>query len=646
MKKSILLLLLSSAVLGFAQDKNAFIDFGNEKVSKEEFKRIYQKNNSGEMVSKSTVDEYLDLYINFKLKVKEAEARGLDTVSSFVSELAGYRKQLAQPYLSADAVLDELKKEAYDRLQYDVRASHILVTVSQDASPEDTLKAYKKIQELKKRIEKGEDFAKVAKENSDDPSAAENSGDLGYFTAFYMVYPFESAAYETKVGEISDIIRSRFGYHILKIVDKREAVGSASVAHILISSDPDLSKTDDPKGKIFEIYEKLKKSDGSFEEMAAQFSDDTRTASNGGVLPTFSVGRMVPEFEKVAFSLENDGDISEPFQTQFGWHIIKRLRRDKIGTYEEVEAELTQRVKKDTRSNLTEGVVLKKIKKQYGFKEKLGERDDFYTVLDSSYSKGKWTQEKSAKLKKFMFSIGDAQYTQKDFADYLFKRQKRSAYIDPRVLVNRRYEEFKKEKILAYKDARLDKEYPEFAALMQEYHDGILLFNLTDKLVWNKAVEDTSGLKAFYEAHKEEYKWAERADAIVFNALNKEIANKAITMLKEGKKAKEVLEIINKSSQLNLKYEQKKYERGEHEVVDMVEWKEGISKTIDQNNRVYFVKIKEVLAPSYKTLEDSRGIITSDFQEFLEKEWIEELRNKYDFKVNQDILKALRSELK
>ena len=320
-----------------AQKKDAvFIDFGDEQVTKSEFKRVYQKNNSGEIISKSTVDEYLDLYINFKLKVKEAEAKGMDEDPAFISELKGYRKQLAQPYLTAEGILEELKKEAYERLQYDIKASHILVAVAEDAKPEDTLAAYRKALKIRKQLAGGEDFAQAAKVYSDDPSVKTNGGNLGYFTAFYMVYPFETAAYNTPEGELSKVVRSQFGYHILKVVDKREAVGNIKVAHILISNDKELSKTDDPEGKIKEIYAKIK--DGEdFGSLASQFSDDTRSASSGGQLPMFGVGRMVPEFEEVAFSLEEDGDVSEPFETPYGWHIVKRIEQAPIGSFKSVE---------------------------------------------------------------------------------------------------------------------------------------------------------------------------------------------------------------------------------------------------------------------------------------------------------------------
>ncbi len=631
---------------GQTEEAGAFIDFGSEEISKAEFKRVYNKNNSGEMVNKSTIDEYLELYINFKLKVLEAESMGMDTAADFLKELKGYRRQLAQPYMSADNILEELKKEAYERLLQDVKASHVLISVSPDASVADTLIAFNRAQKVKSLLESGQSFKTVAMEYSDDPSAKTNAGELGYFTAFYMIYPFESAAYNTAVGDISNIVRTKYGYHVLKVEDKRNAVGNIKVAHILIANDPELSKTEDPEGKINEIYKQIR-TGKKFEELAAQFSDDTRTASQGGMMPMFGVGRMVPEFEEVAFSLKEPGDISEPFETPYGWHIVKLIEKVPIGSYDEVEKELTLRVEKDGRSNLEEGAVLQKIKKDYGFTEDLAKRKVFYTIIDSTYFSPDWQPYKASSLKKTLFTIGDVKVSQKAFAEYINKTQRARKPVDIEILVNQKYDDFVNRKLIGFKDSKLETEYPEFKALMQEYHDGILLFNLTDKLVWSKAVSDSAGLMNYYELNKEKYKWDKRVDAVVFSALNEELANQTKSLIKESDSLNltNIVDEVNKSSQLNLKYELKKYQKGENESVDQVKWVEGISDNSQKEGRVVFIYIKEVLEPTYKTVDDSRGIITSNYQEFLETEWIKELREKYPFEINQSMLKDLKKEL-
>lgn len=629
----------------FSQDtEESLITFDNESISMQDFIKVYLKNNSGEMIQKSTVDEYLDLYINFKLKVKEAVNAGYDTSEIFITELDGYRQQLAQPYLSADGLIEELKKEAYARLEQELRASHILISSKATDSPEDTLKAYQKALEVKKKLKKGEDFERLALLYSDDPSVNKNKGDLGYFSAFFMVYPFETAAYETEVGQISEITKTRFGYHILKVTDKRPNSGELTVEHILISSDPEISKIDDPEAKINEIYSKLEEGE-SFELLAKQFSDDTRTASNGGLLPVFGVGRMIKEFEVAAFALEKDGDYTKPIKTDYGYHIIKRIKKEDIGTYEEIEAVLDDKVAKDSRSNLTQSAVLKKIKNQYGFEEYSIALEDYYSVLDSSYFANAWNIDKASKLKKSLFKIGDLEVNQREFTDYLNDTQKGSRPISISALINGRYRKFKEKKLLDYKNHKLEEEYPEFKALMQEYHDGILLFNLTNDVIWTKAVKDTSGIEAFYERNKENYKWGERLDATVYSAKDNSIADQVKEMIGNGAAEEEIIEEVNRPSQLNLKYDSNKFEKGKNAIIDQLSWKKGISKNIDENGRVTFVHIKEVLKPTYKTLEDSRGIITSDYQTYLESEWIKELKEKYPYEVDASVLEKVKQEL-
>lgn len=643
MKKTLTLIVSMCIIMTFS-NAQTILTIEDEKIDKAEFKRVYLKNNTGQIVSKSTVDEYLDLYINFKLKVRAAVEKEMHLDPEFKKELKGYRSQLAQPYLNEGSMMEELKKEAYERLKYEVKASHILINCGLESSPEDTMKAYKRALELKKMAEK-KGFDNVAQLHSDDPSAKQNAGNLGYFTAFYMVYPFESAAYNTKVGEISNPIRTRFGYHLIKVEDKRPANGSMTAAHILISTDPELSSTMHAQERANELYTKIREGE-SFEDLAAQFSDDKRSSTRGGALPPFSVGRMVKEFEEAAFKLKKDGDISTPVKTQYGWHIIKRINKREIGEYKELEKEIEQKVKKDSRSNLNENASINKIKKAYGFDENIKERNDFYDLLDTSYFGYNWDTSRFKSLNKTMFEIGERKVNQKEFAAYLNKKQVPNQPKNNETFINSEYNAFKKQMVLEYKDSQLESEYPEFKHLINEYHDGILLFNLTEKMVWKKAIEDTLGLEAFYEKNKENYKWGDRVDAIVFSAANEEIAKKVKAQIKPGIEVSELREEINSSSQLNLKTEQKKYEKGENTIVDQVEWKTGVSKSIEDQGRIKFVWIKSVIPSTYKTLEDSRGIITSDYQEHLEKEWIAELRSKYDYKVNQEVVNALKAELK
>ena len=611
-------------------------------ITKSEFEKVYRKNNNKEgATDMQDLREYLDLYINYKLKVREAEEEKMDTSAAFVNELKGYRKQLAQPYLTDKEVTDALIKEAYDRMQKDVRASHILINVTPDALPKDTLIAYHRINKIREMIIKGADFGKVARDSSQDPSAKENNGDLGYFTGMQMVYPFETAAYNTPPGQISQAVRTKFGYHIIKVIDVRPAQGEIKVAHIMVKSAtnaPD-SVSKQAKAKIDEIYAKLKAGE-KFEDLALKFSDDKGSAKNGGALPPFGTGRMVPEFEKAAFELKNDGDYSAPVKTSYGWHIIKRLEKKPVPSFEQKKNDLKAQVGRDSRADISKNSMISRIKKEYGYKEVPKNKDLFINSLDSTVVKGEWTTEKAKGFDKPLFTLGTKTYTQADFAEYVSNHQTKRANITPKQAGNTLYTQFVEESCLAYEESQLERKYPEFKALIQEYRDGILLFDLTDKKVWSKAVKDTTGLRRYYEANKNNYMWDTRCDAAIYTCANASIASKARKMMKKGTAVSEIQTTLNKESQLNFSVKEGKFLKGENGIVDSVQWVKGISPDMTMNNSVVFVDVRNVIQPTPKTIEEAKGVITADYQNYLEKEWIAQLRSKYPVQVNEDVVQS------
>lgn len=334
---------------GHAQNKDATVlTIDNEAVTVEEFENIFRKNNRDSIITPAALDEYMELFINFKLKVKAARELGMDTVAKFRNELAGYRAQLARPYLTDGDKLDELVAEAYKNMQKDVKARHILVKCEANATPEDTLRAFTKAMSLYTRIAAGEDFETIARENSDDPSAKQNGGDLGYFTAFQMVYPFEEAAYGAKIGEVVRPVRTRYGYHIIEVEDMRPARGEIRVAHIMVKEKKEDGGAKNAEDKINEIYSELQKG-ASFEELAAKYSEDGSSAKKGGELPFFGPNKMVPEFEEASFALKNDNELSKPFKTSYGWHIVKRLELKPVAAFEQVERDSKQSIERFTR---------------------------------------------------------------------------------------------------------------------------------------------------------------------------------------------------------------------------------------------------------------------------------------------------------
>ena len=644
------------ALIGFstiAQDTNrTLLTIGNEAVRVDDFLSIYNKNRAvGEDLDPKTLDEYVDLFVNFKLKVKEAEALGMDTVPSFVKELAGYRKQLAKPYLVDNEAGEQLLTEAYDRLKHEIKASHILITVAADATAADTLKAYTKIVKLRNEIVKGADFSSYAKKHSQDPSAKENAGSLGYFSAMYMVYPFENAAYNTPVGEVSEIVRTRFGYHILEINDKRLSRGEVKTAHIMVkypkpsgqNSAEDVALA---QKKANEIYAKLITENADFDEMAKQYSDDKNNSSTGGVLPWFGTNRMVESFEDAAFSLVNTGDLSTPTETPYGWHIIKLIDKKGLGSFEEEKAELKIKVEKDSRAQVRRTSLVNKLKKEYNYTENKSAVNEFKRPMSKLLAMSKTSFLESTKnMTKTIFTIADTDYTQVEFAAYLTKViRKVKSKSSSSNLVDEAFTTWSEDAVIAFENKNLENKYNEFRLLMQEYRDGILLYELTDAKIWSKAVKDTTGLKEFYQANKQDYMWDTRVDAKVINCQNENIACKVYKKLRKGCTDLSKLQSkVNKKSSLNMNVKEGLYLKGENSYVDQVEWVVGVSDLIHDNDNVKVVYVKEVLAPQVKALSEAKGLITSDYQDALEKAWLVELSAKYEVVLNTYVLDLVKN---
>jgi peptidyl-prolyl cis-trans isomerase SurA len=624
------------------------MNIGGKSITKSEFLAIYQKNNAkAQSIDNKSLEEYLELFINFKLKVRHAEELGMDTVKNFRTELDGYRKQLAQPYLTDNEVTEKLIQEAYERMRQDVKASHILINCEPDALPKDTLAAYNKAIQARNKILKGESFAKVAREFSNDPSAKDNAGDLGYFTALQMVYPFETAAYNAEINKVTMPVRTRFGYHLILVTDKRNNLGQVEVAHIMVKAPVGMATEDSVKAHqaIQEIYRKVKAGE-DFADLASRYSDDKGSARKGGVLPMFGTGRMVAEFEKASFALKNNGDISEPIKTQYGWHIIKKISKKEQGSFDELKGEIKSRIAKDSRAQQSRESKIEKIKKEYGYKEDLKARDEMAKAIDTTFFNGTWVSEKAGAGTKFLFSIGDKQFTQKDFAVYLESNQTKRGKADAAIVVTEAIKNFVAQECLNYEESKLISKHPEYRALLQEYRDGILLFDLTDKNVWSKAVKDSAGLANFYEQNKKKYMWDRRLQAAIYKADDEKTAAEVRKMLAQKAKKKytdeDILKAINKESQLKLKIERGKFSKGENELIDKINWAPGLTANQTVDKQVVFVEVEKVLEPEPKSLNEAKGIITADYQMLLEKQWIDELKGKYPVKLNRDVLSTIK----
>lgn len=645
--------------VSFAQNNNdpVLLKVNGEEVRLSEFDAVYNKNNANaQAIDPKSKSEYLDLYINFKLKVAEAKTLGMDTNQKFINELAGYRRQLTNPYLTDQQVTEDLIKEAYERGKFDVNTYHILVQVEESASPKDTLAALKKINVLRKKIKSPEtDFEKIAKTVSEDPSATSNGGNLGYFSVFQMVYPFETAAFTTPVGSVSNPIRTRFGYHLVYVKDKRPARGEIRASHIMvrIENADDQDEVEMTEKKINELYEKLQAGE-KFKDLAREFSDDKGSARNGGELPWFGTGRMVPAFEDAAFGLKNDGDFSKPIRSRFGWHIVKRLEVRKTPEFEAIKEDLKKKVTRDGRGKKSKSSFYANVKKEYNFKFNQKNLTAMAKLIDDDYYEGKWKARDKANGKKAeIFSLEDTKYApekkvirQADFAVYLEKNKKfqRMPKEDPLVIVDMLFDGYLQQTLTNFEDKRLEKKYPDFGALMKEYHDGILLFDLMDQKVWSKAVKDTAGLKAFYEETKTQNMWPDRLDAIVFSAGSKKLAKKAYKSAEKMMKsntynADTLLAQINDDSQLNLTIEDDKFEKNKNPFVDQLDWsKTGFSKIKETEDKFRFAYTREFLPTQPKKLSEARGVYISAYQDRLEKDWLESLKSKYPVEVYREVL--------
>jgi peptidyl-prolyl cis-trans isomerase SurA len=588
----------------------------------------------------------MELFQVFKLKVAEAEALGYDTLPRLQKELDGYKKQLALPYLIDSVQNQSMVQEAYNRTATEVRCSHILVKLDPNASPKDTLAAYNRLLGLKARIEKGEDFASVAKSKlgSEDPSVVNNGGDLGYFTAFQMVYPFEEKAYNTPVGTVSEPFRTRFGYHILKVTDKRPARGTIKVAHLMISTGREATTEtrQNAEKKINEIYDSLM-AGSSWEKMVTAYSEDANSVKKGGELPAFGSGtsqRMVLEFEDAAFALKKAGEFSKPVKTQYGYHIIKLIEWTPVKSFDNMRRELQAKVNKDERSKITQDSFVQKLKTQYNYAYK-GSKAlvSMESQIDSTFFVGKW-KASSVKSNKTLFVLDGKKYKQQDFAAYMEKNFRSVRKDAAPVVIKQLYQQWEKNQVLAYEEALLPAKYPAYKALVQEYHDGIILYEIMQDQVWNKAVKDTAGLRAFFMENRSKYAWTNRIDATVYECKDEFIAVQVYGMLVQSDtvNSKAVLDVINKDSELNLKVRMNKFEVAQTPYLQNRNFTPGLNPVYSMDGKWYVVKVTALLPPAPKEYTEAKGLATSDYQAFLEKKWLEALRLKHKIVINEDVL--------
>ena len=612
----------------------------NRAVSTDEFIYLYKKNhqNKQEDYTKDKVEEYLNLFINFKLKVEEARTRGLDTTKAFIKEFINYKEELRRPYLPEGKMLDSLVLLTYNRLKEEVKASHILINVTPEAAPQDTLKAYNLITELKARVKAGENFGTLAETYSEDPSARMNKGSLGYFTAMQMVYPFESAAYSGKAGDVVGPVRTRFGYHLVYVEDRKPARGEVEVSHIMIRTG---GERDDARSKnlVFEIYDQLK-GGVTWEELCLQYSEDANSKNSGGKLRAFGVGAMAaaPEFDAVAFSLQRPGEISDPFQTAYGWHIVRLERKIPLPSFEELQPQLKPRVQRDERVQISKQALMQKLKKDFLYKENEAGKSKVFALADSSLTKGKWNVKQWSGAE-IIFTMKTRSVPVKEFVQYVNQKQRASA-MAPKSYMQQLYDAFVESVInQAYED-QLVRANPDYEMLLHEYYEGILLFDIMEREVWNRASEDTTGQRAYYTEHATNFMAGERVLAELFSANSAD----QLTELKSALERKDTTAVEEFIKARRIRQEKGAFQKGDRPVLAKVAWAPGIH-TAENNGIYYLVRIFELLEPGPLAFEEARAAVISEYQNYLEKRWVDQLRKKYTVKTNekgkQNVLKQL-----
>lgn len=592
MKKFIFSMMAILAMTSVMAEDQVLMTIAGKPVTTSEFLYIYEKNNQETGVESKSLDEYVDLFVNFKLKVAEAESRGIDTTQEFIKELAGYRAQATSKYMVDSAAFDSLVVMSYERMKHPRRAAHIAIQCSMGSTDSAQAAALAKIEEARVRVTTGltvtkkvrkkiktiqqpkEDFYAVAREVSSDPSVQENNGELGWITVFRYVYPFEDAVYNTPVGEVTPIFRTAYGYHIA-LVEEEGTAKEVKAAHIMKMVPRDDTKGGtDQKAAIDSIYERVLAGE-DFATLAKELSDDKGSAINGGDLGWFGKGMMVKPFEEEAFRLAN-GEISKPLRTNFGWHIIYKADEREIQPLDEMRAQIEKSVNRDERRKEVDKSFVRKTRAEYNLPAGMSDED-----------------------------------------------------------------------VRAYADQHLEDKYPEFKALVREYHDGILLFDVSLEEVWDKAAQDSLGLAAYFKAHKKNYKWDKpHFKGFLVRCKDESVAKVAKTIIKTANKdsvQSYLNQRLNTDSMKVVSCTYGLWEEGKKPLVDKFGLGQKIEVKIDSTMPVVFTVGKKLKAP--QEYIDVRSQVTTDYQDFLEKTWIEQLRAKYEVVIDENVLNEVKQQV-
>lgn len=649
MKIGYLLPILLLTITGQAQspDTRTLLTIEGRKAEAGEFIRMYNK--STEPGKKLNIDDYLQQFILFKLKVADAISEGYDTTRAFRNELNGYRTQLAQNYLTDTQTKERLLKTAYQRSLTDVNAWHVLISLSPDAAPEDTLRAWDKAMDIRERIVKGEPFEQVARSSSDDKSALTNGGNLGYFTVFQMITPFEDAAYTLKNGEISQPVRSSYGYHIIKVTDKRASRGRVKVAHIMKAAPPGIAGVDAKKAadEINALYEQLNNG-ASFNELAKSSSDHKESAARDGEMEWFGTGEILSDFSEAAFSLRDTGTYTKPVRTPYGWHIIKLLDKKPTSSFEDSRSFLESRMNQSHLNSISKKSFVGKLKKEYKFRIEPEAYNWFVLNTDTLLIQGLRKYDRTSMPSGNLYIFADQRTTTADFATYIEKRGYMIDTKDSVVFIDRTLDTKATDQLVNYENSLLEKKYPDFRYLMNEFHDGILLFEVSGKRIWNRVSEDSAGLRRFYEENKHKYLSEPGIAATIYTLRVQDGAKALENAYKKYSSKKDPDALLkkkfNRKKDSVLVISSGRWLKGQDSLIDGLKWVPG-AQSVTLDGFPSIVKVTVLIDPSPLPFEDVQGEMMTDWQDYLENSWREQLKQKYPVNIDNVVLGDVKKKL-
>lgn len=652
MKKIILVCALLSFVFTAQSQsqKDVILTIENTPVYKQEFLRVYKKNlNLVKDASQKSVDGYLELFVDYKLKVQEAYAQKLDQGKAYKKEFEKYRAQLSRNYLFEQKIEQDMALEAYERSKEQINAQHVLIMVDYDALPQDTLVAYNKATEVMKMAKNGADFTDLVLQYSEEPNTKEQKGNLGYFSAFSMLYAFENAAYNTKVGAISDITRTSYGYHVIKVLDRRPTGNEITVSHIMVSNKND-DPTFDPQVRINELYQLLNQGQ-KFEDLAKQFSEDKNSGVSGGKLKPFTRGKLrAPKFEQAAFALNAPGDISKPVASSFGWHIIRLEGISEPKTFEQQKERLLAQGNRGERLMAVTSEIRSKIKDKYGYTNDATYATFFNQFVDKEIFNRRWKYDTlNPTLDKVIFTIGSTSFYYRDFAAHLAVRQTRplpKSVKTTESAVRYIYDDFETVVLQEYFRDKLEEENLDYAAVISEYRDGLLIFDVMENNIWSVAKTDTLALQGYYQKNKASYLWKDRVEATIITSNEKAALEEAKVLLEKGKTPQEVKELLNSDAALRVLLSKGMFENGAKQLPENFEFVAGVSEIYKYQGGYTLVQVDKVLPASEKSFKEVRGSVMSAYQVELEASWMQSLRDKYSVVIHKKTLKKIKKELK